>query len=257
MHAEVPCVIDVLEGTDPFGFAQPGEAVDIDGDRIVAGAPSEGANLAGAVYVYVKDGIRWALEAKFLESPPGFFPRFGSAVAISGDRIIAGASSLGVDVADFGRAHVYRRIAGQWQEEALLTSSQSAIRDSFGISVAIENDVAVVGSLYWDPPQPSRAFVFRWNGSQWVEEAALAGTGTGEFDDFGLSVAIGGNRIAVGADGDDMGDGARGSVYVFKHNGVSWVQEARVRPNDDETYRGFGFSVALRGDELVVGAPFD
>lgn len=257
-RGEVPCLIDTLTGTDPFGFSQPGYAVDIDGDWIVAGAPSEGVSLAGAVYIYVRDGLGWKLDAKFVETPLRIWAQLGAAVAISGDRVIAGAYTPGLNESEFGRAYVYRRVAGVWQEEALLAPSLPAERDGFGISVAIENDVAVVGAFYFnDPPDTGKAFVFRWNGSAWIEEAVLLAPGTVGYDFFGRSVAMSGDRIAVGAPSDDMGDGAPGSVYVFKYNGSGWAQEARVRPTDDETDKGFGSSVALRGNRLAVGAPDD
>lgn len=257
-RGEVPCLIDVLTGTDPFGFTQPGGAVDIDGDWIIASAPSEGVDIAGAIYFFERDGLKWERAAKFVESPLGFQAQFGFSVAIDDDVAIAGAPTPGLDAFIFGRARIYRRIAGVWQEEALLAPSLPALRDNFGISVDIEGDVAVVGAIYFlDPPSPGKAFVFRWNGSAWVEEAILFAPGAVEFDNFGYSVALSGNRIAVGAPFEDLGEGTLGSVYVFKYNGSSWVQEARLRPLDDDMNKGFGLSVALRGNELAVGAPGD
>lgn len=257
-RGEVPCLIDVLTGTDPFGFTQPGAAVDIDGDWIIAGASSEGTSAAGAVYLFVKDGLEWTIDAKFVESPPGLWAQLGWAVAIDGDRAIAGAPTPGLSEFQFGRAHIYHRVVGIWQHETELAPSLPELRDNFGISVDIEGEVAVVGAIYFlDPPDPGKAFVFRWNGTSWVEEAILVAPGAVEFDNFGYAVAINGDRIAVGAPFEDLGEGTKGSVYVFKHNGSTWVQEARIRPLDDDTNKGFGLSVALRGDELVVGAPGD
>lgn len=76
-------------------------------------------------------------------------------------------------------------------------------------------------------------------------------------DVFGTAVAIDGDRLAVGAPGvDDDGFNA-GLIYVFEREGGEWRRDAAVRPDEPIGLSYFGASVALRGDVLVVGAPFD
>ncbi len=77
---------------------------------------------------------------------------------------------------------------------------------------------------------------------------------------MGVSVAYDGVRMAIGAPGDDTAGPDRGAVYIFRRNGTSWTQEAIVTPTTlgpEPSTALFGFSVALQGSYLVVGAPGD
>jgi hypothetical protein len=86
---------------------------------------------------------------------------------------------------------------------------------------------------------------------------------------FGYSVSLSGTLMAVGAPddasadtgigGDPAGDGAEcsGAVYVFRHVDGSWVEEAYIKASNTGAHAHFGESVALAGDFLVVGAPYE
>ena len=95
-------------------------------------------------------------------------------------------------------------------------------------------------------------------------------SGQDGFDEFGSSVSLSGNTLAVGArledgratavNGDeadqDVSTSAAGAVYVFERDaGGSWVQQAYLKASNNDGNDEFGFSVALEGDTLVVGAP--
>jgi len=98
------------------------------------------------------------------------------------------------------------------------------------------------------------AYVFRWNGSSWVEEQKLLPSDGAAEDYFGCSVSISGNVALVGADeNDDNGEGS-GSAYVFRWNGSSWVEEQKLLPSDGAAYDWFGESVSISGDVALVGA---
>ena len=75
-----------------------------------------------------------------------------------------------------GSAYVFRYDGSDWVEEAKLTASDGAADDYFGISVAVSGDTAVVGAFDFERRNGSSsgsAYVFRYDGSDWVEEAKL------------------------------------------------------------------------------------
>src|SRR5262249_54878111 len=79
-----------------------------------------------------------------------------------------------------------------------------------------------------------------------------------EDDQFGLSVAISGDTVVVGAPDDDIGANfGQGSAYVFTRSGAVWTLQQKLTSNDGEAFDLFGFAVALSGDTLVVGAELD
>src|SRR5690606_35615834 len=100
-------------------------------------------------------------------------------------------------------------------------------------------------------------------------EAYIKASNTGEGDQFGYSVSLSGDTIAVGAYGEasaatgvngDQGDnsaGSRGAVYVFKRTVSVWTQEAYLKATNTGTFNffdSFGISVSLSGDTLAVGS---
>ncbi len=93
------------------------------------------------------------------------------------------------------------------------------------------------------------------NEATWNEEAKLtASDGAGD-DYFGVSVGISGDeRVIVGAFWDDDAGSASGSAYIFRRNGASWYEEAKVVASDGATDDRFGSSVAISGDRAIVVA---
>ena len=90
-----------------------------------------------------------------------------------------------------------------------------------------------------------------------TEEAKLTAGDAAAVDLFGLAVAISGDTAVVGAPEDDHGGGVdAGSAYVFVRNGSSWSEQAKLTAGDASADDKFGYSVAISGDTVVVGAFF-
>ena len=145
---------------------------------------------------------------------------------------------------------MFRWNGDNWTEEAKLTADDGAAGDYFGYSVALSGNTSLVGA-YRDDDDSGSAYVFRWNGDNWTEEAKLT-AGDGDTNDcFGISVALSGDTALVGAYHDDL---ASGSAYVFRQNGDNWT-ETKLTAGDGAAIDYFGISVALSGDTALVGAP--
>lgn len=179
--------------------------------------------------------------------------RLGASVAISGDVAVVGARFDSENGTNSGSAYVYRFNEGTqvWEEEVKLTAPDGQGGDFFGFSVAVSADVVVIGALGDDDagPQSGSAYVFRYNGSQWLMDQKLnepdANTDPLQGDAFGYSVAIDGNVIVVGAR-------EIYSAYVYRYDGTNWNGEAELLPWDGNA-AWFGLSVAVSDDVVVVG----
>lgn len=138
-----------------------------------------------------------------------------------------------------------------------LVPADAQISDQFGVSIAIDGTTLVVGADSVDGGglnnNAGAAYVFVFDGTQWVEQAKLKASDAGADDWFGRAVAIQGDTIVVGAPGCDTFDLDHGAVYVFVRSGSTWSQQAKIFPPDFMQY--LGASVAISNETLLAGAP--
>ncbi len=179
-------------------------------------------------------------------------------MAIEGETVVVGASQNDDIGFSSGSAYVFRRIAGAWVETQKLTPSVSADLDSFGADVALDRDVIVVGAGKGDgaATDSGTAFVFRFDGSSWQEEAMLAPADGLKGDGFGTALALADDLLVVGARYHSVQPGDWvGAVYVFRFQGGSWVEQQEMLPPDPQRFDFFGFSVATDGQRILAGVP--
>ncbi|MCI0713487.1 MAG: FG-GAP repeat protein [Chloroflexi bacterium] len=148
-----------------------------------------------------------------------------------------------------------------WLEQQKLTASDAGFEDMFGSSIALDGDTALVGA-YGDACEERRgcgsAYVFVRRDGVWYEQAKLVANDPQISFYFGWSVALDGNTAVIGSIWEGCDEVYRyycGSVYVFTREGENWTQQARIMASDATSADGFGTSVALDGDTLLVGAP--
>ena len=190
-------------------------------------------------------------EAKLLPEPPGVGgpnANFGT-VSLSGNRALVGARNLGV-------AFVYRETDNGWEQEAVLRPDQKPVERTFGSSVSLDGDRALVGAEFENGvvPGSGAAFVFAFDGAAWTQEARLVPDSGAFGDRFGYSVSLDGGRALVGAYGVDS---FTGTVHVFARNGSDWSLEDTLTAADAQIQSRFGFSVSLDGDRALVGNLID
>jgi hypothetical protein len=201
---------------------------------------------SAAVYPVTVDPL--IQTAKLVPSGDGvdFRHDFGDSVALSED-----AATLVVgdpDALGYGAAYVYVKDGmGGWELQQRLIAADAGAGNvsGFGDSVAISGDTVVVGS-------GGSAYVFVRTGSTWAQQQKFTDSIGAR---FGYSVAISVDTAVVGAF-DDVNDGVRtGSADVFVRSGSTWSQQAHLTALDAANFDRFGFSVAISGDTVVVGAP--
>ncbi len=132
----------------------------------------------------------------------------------------------------------------------------------FGFAVSVSGDLAAVGARRDDDVCPGnsscahgRVYVFHREAASWPQEDEIAASDGAAGDAFGGSVSMGDGLLVVGA--PQYFVDAPGAVYVFRKEGASWIEEAKITASDGENGDWFGHSVSLSGDFLVVGAPMD
>ncbi len=246
-----------LLGSDTVLGDSFGAGVALDGDTALVGAPwkRNGGTLgAGAVYVFVRSGTIWTQQAR-LRASDGDAAAFGDSVALDGDTALVGAAgeNPGTNV---GSAYVFIRTGTTWSEQARLLASDGQSYDLFGISVALEGDTALIGTVAGSAPgapDAGAAYVFTRTGSIWAERTKLVANDASDWDGFGASVALSGTTALLGAGGDDPAGILSGSSYVFVGAGSSWSQQAKLVAADAEPFDGFHQVVGLEGDTAVIG----
>jgi hypothetical protein len=250
---------------------------------------------AGAAYVFTRSGTVWSQQAYLKASNTDKHDLFGLSVAISGDTVVVGASgedsnATGVNgdendnsAEGAGAVYVFTRNDKQWSQQAYLKASNTGAGDDFGASVAIFGDTLMVGAqleasnatgINGDQSdnsaiQAGAAYVFTRSGTTWSQQGYLKASNTDAGDMFGISLAIFGDTLVVsaypeasnatGIDGDQSDNSFEfaGAAYVFTRSGMTWSQQAYLKASNSDAFDGFGHSVAVSGDTLVVSGQFE
>jgi hypothetical protein len=208
-----------LVASDGLASDKFGESVSASGDTVLVGAVGR-SSAKGAAYVFVRTGTTWTEQARLTASDALQSDFFGRSVSLSGDTAIAGA--YGADPAGTsgaGAAYVFVRSGTTWSQQAKLVASDALPSDSFGRSVSVSIDSAVIGAHYVDTTtkvDAGAAYVFRRSGTTWTQEAKLVAPAPNSFDLFGEAVSLSGDTVLCGAHRADPSgriDGGAGYAY--------------------------------------------
>ncbi|MCD4652526.1 FG-GAP repeat protein [bacterium] len=194
-------------------------------------------------------------ETKLLADIPTAYSCFGNAVDASNDRLMVGSyfdSEFGVYT---GAVYAFEFDGTNWNQVQKLGPSDPTDLMWFGSSVAIDGNYALVGAIGADDDKGA-VYVFEHDGTEWSEIKKLVADDGESQDFFGSSVDINGKECIVGAYWDSPNGTHSGSAYQFCGGCGSWLQEGRFIPADGEAEAEFGFSVAVNGHHIVIGAPF-
>ncbi len=211
-----------LRASDGDFFERFGSDVSILGDYVLVGTQD-----GDAAYIFHYDGSDWVEQTKLTAGDGS--DSFGCGVSLSGDYAIIGAHSEGDDIT--GAAYIFHRDGQNWVEEAKLIASDRAPYDGFGVSVSLSGNYALVGANA--PYRKGAAYIFRKEGSNWVEQTKLTASDGADEDQFGAFVSLSSNYALVGAYEADSGGTEAGTAYIYSAtplcSKVSQFQ-ARCRP---------------------------
>ena len=258
--------LTISEGGDNDSL---GEYIDIDGDTIVASS-TDYKFYEGAGFVFVKNGNSWtsSTETAILQNSqqPGSACYFGRALAMEGDIMVVGAYAHDVQ----GAAYVFQTSAGDWSQAvqvAKLTASDGHDYAWFGHSVDISGDVIVIGSPQkhvGSNTDQGSVYVFVRPASGWTdaqEDAQIFAANGATGDNFGKSVAIDDDVIAVGAPYANVGGtDKRGEVYVIEKPATGWSGSLStsliLTASDGAAGDWLGHAVDIEGETVAAGSPY-
>ncbi|MCM2350015.1 MAG: fibronectin type III domain-containing protein [Bacteriovoracaceae bacterium] len=259
---------------------------------------------SGAVYIYKRTGSNWAQEAYIKASNNDSSDYFGYSVSLDGDHLAVGVVSEDSNAttitngtgasadnsnANSGAVYIYKRTGSNWAQEAYIKASNNDPGDYFGYSVSISGDTLAVAAIYERSNQTTitngigasadnsnissgAVYIYKRTGSNWAQEAYIKASNNGPGDNFGYSVSISGDTLAVAsiyessnqttitndttasANNSNMDSGA---VYIYKRTGSNWVQESYIKASNNDPSDNFGYSVSINGDTLAVSAMYE
>ena len=271
-------------GSDNFG-----QAVAIEGDWLAVGAPGDdghsGAN-TGAVYIFKKHPIGWVVNQRIYDTYAGFTSlesgdKFGSSLALSGDRLVVGApGDDGHSGANSGAAYVFKLTDTDenWVLEREIADTSTGFTvlesgDRFGHSLALDGRWLAIGGPGADGSSRNdtgAVYIFKKTRSTWDYKHKISDESTGfkslwAGDELGSALSLEGSTLAIGAPKTTSSSVRSGAVYIFTRgrysDTFSFLQEiytgnsglgTSIKAGDK-----FGASVDLFGDRLAVSAISD
>lgn len=213
----------------------------------------------GMAYVFARTGTTWAEQQILLLADGAGYDRFGVA-AVSGDTVVIGARGKDVSKPEQGQVYVYTRTGTTWIEQQKLTASDSADNDRFGHAVAINGNTLLAGAPNREiggNMYQGQVYVYTRTGTTWTEQQKLTSSDGAADDHFGKSLAIDGNTAVLAT--YEKFDGtleSQGQAYLFTRQGSTWTEQQKLHTMAASSTEYYGFSMALDGTTLIVGAPF-
>ncbi|QDT27727.1 Calx-beta domain protein [Gimesia panareensis] len=253
----------------------------VDDDTMIVGSSGwdEAGVNEGAAFIYTRNNQgtptdysddTWDYQATLLP-PAGYITDgFGSSVTISGNTAVVAdyLDDADTDTVNSGAIYVYTRSNNVWTFQQKLTPSDPGNSNWFGRTMIIKNNTIIVGvpkaegellsgtsNPYSDRDQGA-VYIYTCSGNTWSETARLTASDPMTNKNFGASIALEGSTLVIGAPRDNEIRSDSGAVYVFELQDGDWIEIQKLKPSSPQDAEFFGNSVALDGDNLVVGASY-
>ena len=219
-----------------------GDGVAVAGDQILV-AESRNSS-GGVVYIYTRGAGGWEESQRLMAPEPAEGDGFGTAMAVSGDRLLV--SSFSFFPVPSSAVHSFVREGSEWRRDGTIGTEGLPAGVMVGSAVVLDGDLAAVGAGL-PQGQGGRVLLLRNVNGAWVREAELESPGGAG---FGGALALSDDLLAVGA---AQADSATGTAYVFEHGPDGWSLTAEL-DSDGEPGDYFGSGVSIVGDRIVVAA---
>ena len=268
--------MDFVLGDTPKGF---GYSVSVWSNRIAVGSPDIDASPSGSAYfpsasaggvvvILQRDqggSNNWGGVATFSSPDSHVGDGFGTAVSLQSNRLAVGESFAGGLIVSepTGRVHLIEFNGASWTNRRRVVAADAGANQSFGTCVSLSGDRVAVGAPGKTNfgARTGAAYVFErtlGGADNWGQERKILAADAQSNAAFGTSVALDGTNLAVGATYLNTGLPRSGAAYLFGRDvggTTNWGQVKKLAPPVPQLYGLFGFSVALQGTNLAVGAP--
>jgi len=248
--------VDRLLASDYINSGFFGRSVSMSGDTAAIG--SNGISFKrGAAYIFVGGPSVWTEEQKLTAPDAAALDEFGYSIAIDGDTVVVGSRMADHStLINPGAAYVFTRAGSVWSFEQKLVAGDPGQDDWFGYQVAISGDTVAVTALQHDAT--GAVYMFTRSGTVWSQQQKLIASDGPDVGNLGICLTLVGDTLAAGANTTDHTAMVNaGAVYVFERSGASWSEVQRLTASDAREEVGFGSSLAVAGDTLLVGAGND
>ena len=246
-----------LIADDGYAFDTFGSRVALSGNIAAIGAYQKDGG-RGAVYVFSGSGANWSQKARLVADDGVANDCLGWSLAATGQTVLAGAPFVMTGQVQTGAIYVFAPAGGTWTQTQKFFPDDINSGDFFGSTVAADGTTAVVaadGALVGANYGQGAVYVYDGAGGTWTQQAKLTADDGAAFDNFGRSVAVSGSTVFVGAPYVVIdGNGFQGAAYVFSGSGSNWQQDQKLVASDGAADGYFGWSVAVSGDNALVGA---
>ena len=248
-------VDDTISG-DYFGYK-----VSMSGDYIAVGAPEQDKR-SGSVYIFQRvSDTNVSQIAKIRSNDIEDYDLFGSALSIDDKYIAIGAKWEDTTTGGAGSAYLFKINSDiNVTQIAKFQASDAEASDYFGNSISIDGDYIIVGAK--DEGWYGSAYLFKRDSdntndviqiAKIIDETKKYGDPSG--DNFGQSVSISGDYIAIGAFYDSTKEAFGGSAYIFKRDSDTQITRlTKIEATTVQANAKFGDSVYIDGDYVIVGS---
>jgi FG-GAP repeat protein len=240
--------------------AQFGSAASLDGTFALLGADGENG-ARGAAYFYTKGDSGWTELQRIVADDPAV-AEFGYRVLLRGDLAVVTAdqSSPGGVTAQ-GSAYVFAPDGtGTWQQTQILLADDGALFDNFGSTASMDGNTLAIGAhgaTVGANAAQGAAYLFENHDGTFTQVGKVVADDGAAFDNFGITTAIAGDTLFVGAATAQIGgNSGQGAVYAFQYDGAAWTEVQKLVADDGASGDNFGLSLAFDGTTLMVGSIF-
>ncbi len=239
---------------DRFGYS-----IDIHNNTVVVGAvyDDDYGQDSGSVYVYELYGNEWLFKNKLNSANQMQEDFFGVSVAIYDNIIAVGSVYDDNGGNNAGSVSIFKKENNSWIEYDTITAFDSQEYDFFGNAIDLNNQKLAVGAFHDNNVYQNSGSVYMYDINDNIELSyKISAYDESINDNFGQSISIYDNYLAVGSINDDNGTNS-GAVYIYELGDNHIINSIKHTPNDVTEYDEFSGSVSIYGDNILVGAQFD
>jgi len=268
-----------LSASDGSVNDQYGHSIALAGNRAIIGAPLDDNHLshdpgfaqdsdysfdAGSAYVYRDNAGTWTFQQKLIANDGSPGDQFGWSVALQGDSALIGARFDDDKAFNSGSAYLFNvnlqaeahENKQEWRLKQKLTATEGETNDQFGWSVALDGDTAVIGARFDDDKgvNSGSADIYTRSAGTWIKQQHITASNGKSGNQYSWAIALHNNTLIIGAPFDNAEGPLSGYSYIYTHNAGVWQEKQILSSGIDVLGERYGISVALQGNDMLVGA---
>lgn len=229
----------------------------VDGSELIIGASGDDTldDEAGSMMSYSYSNFQWSANDKVNMLPGSARNYFGRSTAIDGNHMLIGSYGDDTINRESGSVYAYVLSEEEWLPGPKIYANNPSAHENFGYSVAMDGLTAIIGAPGFDKNthNPGSAYLYTFNGTEWVFEAKLTPSDGVDDDYFGGAVSIYGDCVLVAATGSDTYGDRSGAAYLFKKDNGQWTELKKFSIPNPAADDWLGTDVAINNQWAVVG----